>query len=261
MANSAAGSETRSSVNIANRYDVFEPIKTSKSPEEVKAALNKRAAEFRKECLLEMPDLPDMIDDDKINEVGAQRSAMQVVSGSCDGVSATGSVAVDAGVVASHEKVDMMSTHHLNILLTHMPSVVKSIAEEEEWIEIEMGVDSGASETVIGPDMISNVELKEGEHKRRGVQYEVATGELIPNLGEKRFVAVSENNVARKLTSQVADVNQALLSVRKMMASGHRIIFDSDGSYIEDKTSGEYMDMRDDGSMFLLKLWVQKEGF
>ena len=124
-----------------------------------------------------------------------------------------------------------------------------------------MGVDSGASTTVVGPDMISNVETVDGEQKKRGIKYEVATGELIPNLGEKRFIAVSENNVARKLTSQVADVNQALLSVREMMQSGHRITFDSDGSFIEDKASGEWMDMRDDGSMFLLKLWLQKGGF
>ena len=51
------------------------------------------------------------------------------------------------------------------------------------------------------------------------------------------------------------------IRVRKMMSSGHRVVFDSDGSYIEDKTTGEFMDMRDDGSMFLLKLWVQKGGF
>ena len=124
-----------------------------------------------------------------------------------------------------------------------------------------MGVDSGASATVVGPAMIPNVETVEGDQKRKGVQYEVATGELIPNLGEKKFLAVSENNVARSLTSQVADVSQALLSVREMMASGHRIVFDSEGSYIQDKETGEGMDMRDDGSMFLLKLWVQKGGF
>ena len=80
-------------------------------------------------------------------------------------------------------------------------------------------------------------------------------------MGEKTFVGVSENNVIRKITSQVTDVNQALLSVRKMMRSGHRVVFDSDGSFIEDKESGEWMDMRDDGRMFLLKLWVHKAGF
>lgn len=77
---------------------------------------------------------------------------------------------------------------------------------------------------------------------KKGVQ--LATGELIPNLGEKHFVAFSENNVAGRLTSQVADVNQALLSVRKMTSTGHRGICDSRGSYIEDKENVEFMELR-----------------
>ena len=49
------------------------------------------------------------------------------------------------------------------------------------WEEVEMTVDSGASETVIGEDMISAVELKEGAACRRGVMYEVANGVRIPS--------------------------------------------------------------------------------
>ena len=58
----------------------------------------------------------------------------------------------------------------------------------------------------------------------------------------------------------MADVNQGLLSVRKIMKSGYRMIFDEDGSEIVDKESGETMDMHDDGSLFLLRLWC-KQGF
>ena len=57
----------------------------------------------------------------------------------------------------------------------------------------------------------------------------------------------------------LSDVNQGLLSVRKMMESGYRVIFDEDGSTITDKESGEVMNMRDDGSMFLLKLWCKQQ--
>ena len=64
--------------------------------------------------------------------------------------------------------------------------------------------------------------------------------------------------MARRITTQVADVNQALLSVRKMIASGHKVVFDVDGSYIEDNGSGECMEMRGSGSMFILKLWARK---
>ena len=83
----------------------------------------------------------------------------------------------------------------------------------------------------------------------------------MPNLGEKEFIGMTDDGVTGRLTAQVADVNQGLLSLRKMMRSGYRIVFDEDGSHIIDKQSGDTMSMRDDGSMFLLKLWCKKEGF
>ena len=38
-------------------------------------------------------------------------------------------------------------------------------------------------------------------------------------------------------------------------------IFDEDGSYVEDKRTGERMMMREDGGMFMLKLGVKRKGF
>ena len=46
-----------------------------------------------------------------------------------------------------------------------------------------MAVDSGATETVVGEDMVESVEVVEGEASKKGVQYEVANGVRIPNLG------------------------------------------------------------------------------
>ena len=57
-----------------------------------------------------------------------------------------------------------------------------------EWEEVVFAVDSGASETVVSEDMISSAEIKQGLQSKRGIQYEVANGVRIPNLGEKRFV-------------------------------------------------------------------------
>ena len=138
---------------------------------------------------------------------------------------------------------------HLNILITRGAEAVKAVGSNDEWEEIELGVDSGATETVVGPDMLPNIDTVEGDQKKRGVSYEIATGELIPILGEKRLLAMSEEEVMRHVTAQVADVNQALLSVRRMMSTGHQVVFDSEGSYILDKVTGECMNMRDDLSL------------
>ena len=40
-----------------------------------------------------------------------------------------------------------------------------------EWEEIEMAVDSGASESVVSEDMLNGVETMEGKAKKTGVQF------------------------------------------------------------------------------------------
>ena len=63
------------------------------------------------------------------------------------------------------------------------PEGLNAVAGNGGWEEIEFNVDSGATETVVGKSMLLSVEVKEGSQKRRGVEYEVANGEMIPNLG------------------------------------------------------------------------------
>ena len=130
-----------------------------------------------------------------------------------------------------------------------------------EWQELEIAVDSGATETVVGEDMLTDIDTKPGAASRKGVQYEVANGVRIPNLGEKKFMAVAEEGIARNMTAQVCDVNKALLSVKKVVAAGNRVVFDSDGAFIEDKATGERMWMKEENGMYMLKVWVKNAPF
>ena len=122
-----------------------------------------------------------------------------------------------------------------------------------------MAVDSGATETVISEEMIKNISTQPGEASRRGAKYEVADGTIIHNQGEKRFHAESAEGVRRRFVAQVTDVNKGLLSVNKLVKAGHKVVFDQGASYIEDKQSGEIMNMTEAGGMFMLKIWVQKD--
>jgi hypothetical protein len=135
---------------------------------------------------------------------------------------------------------------------------LRNINKESEWEEIELAVDSGATETVMGEDMLECVDVKEGRASKAGVEYEVANGDKIPNLGEKKFVGHSEEGVMRGITAQVCDVNKALLSVKRMMTAGNRVVFDEDGSFIEDKATKEKMWLKEDKGLFVVKLWVKK---
>ena len=139
------------------------------------------------------------------------------------------------------------------------PEGVNELDVKGEWEEIEMAVDSGATETVVGEDDLPSVEIKEGAASRRGTVYEVANGVQIPNLGEKKFVAYTEEGSMRSLTAQVCEVNKPLLSVCKVIAGGSRVVFDQDGSYIENKVTGERTWLKHQGGMFMLKMWVPRK--
>ena len=135
----------------------------------------------------------------------------------------------------------------INTLIEIVPAGVNAMEEIPEWEELEMAVDSGATETVVGEDMIKGIETKPGEGARRGVQYEVASGELIPNLGEKNFVAYGEQGQARTIKAQVCEVNKPLLSVSRMVHAGNTVVFSRSGSYVEDENTGERISLREQG--------------
>jgi len=57
---------------------------------------------------------------------------------------------------------------------------------DSEWVEIDVAVDSGATETVMSAETLGGViDITEGPAFVRGVQYEVANGAQTPNLGER----------------------------------------------------------------------------
>jgi hypothetical protein len=149
----------------------------------------------------------------------------------------------------------------LNPLTTIMPEGLNVVAEND-WDEIEFAVDSGATETVMNCDMLSRIKVMPSWGSQNGVQYEVANGVKIDNEGEKVFDGWTEEGLGRKVRAQVCDVNKALMSVRKIVAAGNRVIFDeegSGGSFIEDKQTLERVKLEDRNGMYMVKLWVKSD--
>ena len=130
-----------------------------------------------------------------------------------------------------------------------------------QWETVELAVDSGASETVIPTGLLQGVSLQPSDASRRGVQYEVANGQRIANLGEKTIQGYTHlEGFARSVTAQVCDVNKPLMSVHKLVKAGHKVVFDEPGAYIEHKTTGERIWLQENGGMYMLKLWVHSSG-
>ena len=149
------------------------------------------------------------------------------------------------------------SIENMMILETVEPEILNAL-EDPDCEEIELAADSGATETVIGESILKSIDLVEGVAYKRGVKYEVANGIRIPNLGEKKFTGITENGIAREITAQVCEVNKPLLSVSKIVAAGNRLVFDPNGSCIEDIESGEKVWLKNQGGMYIIKMQVKR---
>ena len=60
------------------------------------------------------------------------------------------------------------------------------------------------------------------------------------------------------MTAYVTDVNKALLSVSKSVSKGCRVVFDEDNSFIENKSSGDWVPLEQRHGMYVLRMWVPK---
>ena len=127
--------------------------------------------------------------------------------------------------------------------------------EAEVWEEVEMIVDSGTSGTVVGESMIKAVGAT---NVKNDVSYKLADGSRIPHIGGKSFKAFTDHGHIGHMIAAVTDVDDALLSVSKVVKAGNRVVFDEDGSYIEHKESGEVTHLTTQGSLYKLKMWVPK---
>ena len=151
------------------------------------------------------------------------------------------------------------SRDELRVLVAKEPTGTICTVADDEWVEIDVAIDSGATETVMAEATLNGiVDITEGPALRRGVTYEVANGVEIPNLGERKFVGFTEGG-QRGITAQVCAVNKTLMSVSKVAAQGNRVVFDDEGSYIEDKESGERTWMQQVGGMYMLKMWEPRK--
>ena len=92
--------------------------------------------------------------------------------------------------------------------------------------------------------------------------YEVANGAEIHNEGEKTFsgcIGTVGGGVSkeRAVRAQVCAVHQPLLSVKGMCRSGHRVVFDEDGSFIENKRTLERLKIEEVDGEYVLDMWVK----
>ena len=104
--------------------------------------------------------------------------------------------------------------------------------------------------------MCNHVPVAPSAQSERGVGYEVANGEIVPNVGDRRLEAVVPTlRGPKNLIFHVCDVHKALFSVTRFVRNGHRAIF-GDQNYFDNVHSCEVIPMERRGNLYEVELWV-----
>ena len=132
--------------------------------------------------------------------------------------------------------------------------------DPSKWEELYAIVDSGATVPVLHPRIGKAYSVEESAASAAGVEYEIANGDNLPCLGQKRMAVMTEEGTLRGYSTQCADVSKALQSVRSLVKAKHAVCFglgeEDDQHVIINKLTGEVSHMVDDGINYLQRLMV-----
>ena len=118
-------------------------------------------------------------------------------------------------------------------------------------------IDSGATVAVMNPSTGASYKIEEGS--ANGTEYEIASGDTLEDLGEKRMAVLTAEGTMRGYTSRCAEVTKSLQSVRALVNANHAVCFglgDGHDHLIINKVTGEINRMRDDGVNYLQDLII-----
>ena len=89
-------------------------------------------------------------------------------------------------------------------------------------------VDSAASSPVIPVDMADGYVIQESEGSKADQFWTSATGERIPNLGQRSRMALTREGSIKPMVYQVAPVEKALNAIIDIVKKKHTVVFDDE---------------------------------
>lgn len=162
---------------------------------------------------------------------------------------------LDFGVIGKRETgaaIDLMTVRTQNPIC--------AMGEPPEWQEIEITVDSGACDTVMPAGMCTHISIVSTPESRAGLEYEVANGAGLPNLGQRSLLMMTENShLMKQIIFQCADVHKALLSVSKVADMGFECIMGKLGGKLVDVVTGDVIPLHRRGNLYVMKAWVKQD--
>ena len=122
-------------------------------------------------------------------------------------------------------------------------------ANDVGWCAVTM--DSGAAVSVMPARWYPK------EQKRTGVEYAVANGAKIADMGEKLLKFEFDDGGNGSMKFRLANVTKPLGAISSVCDRGNRVVFDSEGSYVELKSSGKRNPPRRQNSVYVMDAWVR----
>ena len=158
----------------------------------------------------------------------------------------------------------------VGVLRVEQDEGLKAVKQTGGWKKVRFTVDSGAGETVMNKDELPGVPIMPSAGSKRGQHYVTASDERIPNEGEQKFLAkvtawnrmqngswIKNDEVNKGVKVQIADISHPLMAVKSLCLANHRVVFDEDGSYAQNKETGEIIEIAEDKGEYVLDMWVQ----
>ena len=91
---------------------------------------------------------------------------------------------------------------------------------------IDVTADSGAGVAVMLSGLCSGIPILDNDLSKNAVEYEVANGESIANLGERQCQVMTIGSMTpKRIVFQVADVHKPLLSITACLDMGYDCYF------------------------------------
>ena len=149
-------------------------------------------------------------------------------------------------------------------------AVMPAIVEEAELSNVDTGcdcahakhveltIDSGAAEHVVGPMDLPHLPVGPS---RKHIQYTMANGHKTSKRGEQQVRAVTQDGHEIAFKAQVTDVHRPLMSVSRICDKGNRVVFEDHGGYIESMTTGDKIQIHRDRNVYRLQVSVPESGF
>ena len=144
--------------------------------------------------------------------------------------------------------------------MAHPAGDLNSLGADTAAERVNIVVDSGASTCALPQDYAKDYPVTPDRHPDARPFYTSASGQHEPAQGCRTPVVELQDGTKVQMSFTVMDVRRPLAAVSRIVATGHRVVFDAEedgGSYIENKSTGKWHKLHLRDGVYVLPGWIK----